>query len=258
VRVARSQRKALASQLTRAGFVDGREEAREIIAAADGDPDIWHALAARRLDGEPLAWLRGFVIFAGRRVRVDRGVYVPRPQTEQLAQCAVALLPERGLAADLCTGSGALAVVLGHARPGARILATDIDPAACRCARSNGVDVYRGHLAEPLPKRLAGQFDLVVAVAPYVPTEEMIFLPRDVRQHEPREALDGGSGGLVLLEQVVESAARLLHAGGSLLLELGGRQDELLLPALRGAGFEPVAPLVDDEGDLRGLHARLA
>ncbi|HET9117117.1 MAG TPA: HemK family protein methyltransferase [Pseudonocardiaceae bacterium] len=254
----RAQQKALALQLARAGFPAARGEAREMIQAAWGDPAVWRCWASRRLDGEPLEWLIGFTVFMGHRVRVERGVYVPRPQTEFIAQQAVDALPADGVAADLCTGSGAVAVALRNARADARVVATDIDPNACRCAAKNGVEVYRGHLADPIPTELIGCFDVVVAVVPYVPTDEIIFLPRDVRKYEPAAALDGGANGIELLEQAVSASARLLRTGGSLLLELGGSQDEQLAPALQAAGFDLVARLLDGEGDLRGVHARIA
>ena len=85
------------------------------------------------------------------------GVYVPRPQTEALAREAIARLPRRGLAVDLCTGSGAIAVAVGRARPEARVLATEIEPAAVACARGNGVDVYLGDLTAPLPEEVRGR-----------------------------------------------------------------------------------------------------
>lgn len=254
--VARSRLKDLTQRLARAGFVAPGEEARELIEAA-GDPSVLDCWATRRLDGEPLAWLTGSVAFLGSRVRVDRGVYVPRPQTELLARRAIELLPEDGLAADLCTGSGAIAVALRAAYPAARILATDIDPDACRCAASNGVEVYQGHLARPLPRALSGRFDVVVAVVPYVPTDEMIYLPRDVLRHEPVRALDGGHNGTRFLRQAVRSGRRLLRTGGSLLLELGGDQDQHLVPTLQKADFTMTRDLRDDEGDLRGIEATL-
>jgi release factor glutamine methyltransferase len=238
--------------------MDAREEAREMIEAARGDGDVLRRWVTRRLEGEPLAWLTGSVTFLGHRVLVDRGVYVPRPQTGLLARRAIEFLPERGLAADLCTGSGAVALALRRARPGARVVGTDIDANAVVCAAKNGVEVYQGHLADPLPEVFFGQVDVVTAVVPYVPTAEMIFLPRDVRRYEPRRALDGGRNGTVLLAQAVVSGAQLLHVGGSLLLEVGGNQEEQLRPALRQAGFDVAVPLYDDEGDLRGIQATLA
>jgi release factor glutamine methyltransferase len=253
---ARSLRRALARRLADAGFVASLQEADELIEAAAGDDDRLQRLVARRLDGEPLAWLTGSVTFAGHRVRVNPGVYVPRPQTEPLVERAIGLLPDDGLAADLCTGSGAIAVALGRARPKARVVATDIDPAACRCAAENGVEVFAGHLAEPLPSELRGHFHVVIAVAPYVPTDEMVFLPRDVREHEPLLALDGGPDGTGVLVPAVWAGAGLLCPGGTLLLELGGDEDRALVSVLEAAGFEAPRRHEDADGDLRGVEAR--
>jgi release factor glutamine methyltransferase len=98
----------------------------------------------------------------------------------------------------------------------------------------------------------------VIAVVPYVPSEEFAYLPRDVRDHEPRLALDGGPGGTRVLEQAISAGAVLLHPDGTLLLEVGGRQDEILAGVLSAAGFDGLRRYQDDEGDLRGLEARLA
>jgi release factor glutamine methyltransferase len=244
----------VAGDLERAGFLDPREEAAELIEAAGGDADRLRDWVARRLDGEPLPWLTGYTVFNGHRIVVDRGVYVPRPQTEPLAQRAIDRLPEDGLAADLATGCGAIAVSLQQARPRARVVASDIDQSACRCAAQNGVEVYHGHLAQPLPPELHGRFDVVTAVVPYVPTEELVFLPRDVQRHEPGLALDGGPGGTSLLEEAAKSASTLLRRGGSLLLELGGTQDRALGPVFESAGFRLVYRIEDDDGDLRGVE----
>jgi release factor glutamine methyltransferase len=247
----------LACRLAEAGCVAPFGEADELMDAAAGDRELLERLAARRLTGEPLAWVTGWASFAGHRVRAHPGVYVPRWQTEALASRAVELLPEEGLAADLCTGSGAIALSLGRARPGARVVATDVDPRACRCAADNGVEVYAGHLADPLPAELRGHFDVVIAVVPYVPSEEFAFLPRDVREFEPLLALDGGEHGARVLVQAVPAIAGLLRPGGSMLLELGADQDRLLAGVLEAAGFGPARRHVDEDGDLRGLEAEL-
>jgi release factor glutamine methyltransferase len=251
---AATQRDAIAALLAAAGCIAASEEADELMAAAD-DADDLRRRVARRAAGEPLAWITGSVTFAGRRIRVDPGVYVPRWQSETLAERAIERLPANGLAADLCTGSGAIAVALAHARPGARIVATDIDANACACARANGVVVFRGDLAAPLPAPLKGRYDVVVAVVPYVPTEELVFLPRDVREHEPRHAIDGGRAGTDVLARAVWLASELLRDGGSLLLELGGVQDRLLAPTLAAAGYGPPRRVEDPDGDLRGIEA---
>ena len=246
----------LESRLAGAGFPAAREEARALVEAAGGDPAVWHDWARRRLQGEPLEWILGWTVFCGLRIAVDPGVYVPRPQTELLVRRAIDALPSDGTAVDLCSGSGAIAAVLGHARPGARVVATEIDPDACRCAAGNGVEVYCGDLADAVPAELVGTVDVVVAVVPYVPTDEIEFLPQDVRRYEPHLALDGGVDGLELLVRAVLAGAELLRPGGSLLLELGGTQDEGLGADLRGAGYRLVERIVDEEGDLRGVHVR--
>src|SRR5919109_3146373 len=156
-------------------------------------------LVRRRLGGEPLAWITGSVRFCGARIRVRPGVFVPRPHTETLAIRASALLPDDGNCVDLCTGSGAVAVVVMAAHPGGNVVGTDIDPVAVACARENGVDARLGDLDEPLPHSLHGRVDVMTAVVPYVPTEALHLLPRDVLAHEPRRALDGGDGGTAML-----------------------------------------------------------
>ncbi len=242
--------------MAEAGCVAPLEEAHELIQAAAGDASLLQRLVARRLVGEPLAWVTGSISFAGVDVAVRPGVYVPRWQSEALARRAVELLPDDGLAADLCTGSGAIAAAVGRARPRARVVASDVDPVACRCAAENGVEVFAGHLADPLPAELRGRFDVVVAVVPYVPTDQLPYLPRDVRHYEPLLALDGGPGGTRLLEEAVRAGAALLHGRGTLLLELGGEQDEALGPVLRQAGYGWWRRLEDDDGDLRGIEAQ--
>jgi release factor glutamine methyltransferase len=252
-----SERDEIISQLEDAGCIAPEEEADELIEAARDDEERLEALVLRRVTGEPLAWITGAVNFAGRSVKIHPGVYVPRWQTEALVRRAIDLIPDDGLAADLCTGSGAIAMALGHARPSARVVASEIDPVAWRCAQDNGVEVYAGHLDEPLPFELRGRFDVVIAVVPYVPSEEFAYLPRDVRDYEPRSALDGGPHGTRVLVQAVWAGARLLHMGGALLLELGGEQDDALESVLGTAGFDTMQRFSDEEGDLRGIEATL-
>ena len=213
---------------------------------------------ARRLSGEPLAWITGSVTFCGVTVGIDPGVYVPRTQSEILARRAARRLPARGAAIDVCTGSGALALALSAARPAARVVATDRDPKAIECAVANGVEAYRGDLFSPVPPALRGAVDVVVGVVPYVPTAALPLLQRDTLRFESDRSYDGGPDGLRLLRRVVAESPPFLRPGGALLLELGGEQAELLGDDVARAGFGDVQLLTDAEGDVRGIEATRA
>jgi len=242
----------ITERLVRAGCVAASEEAAELTAAAPTSAML-EAWLRRREDGEPLAWIVGRARFCGHVLVIEPGVFVPRFQTEDLARRAAAFLPPGGSALDLCTGAGAVAVHLRCSVPSAAVLAVEQDLDAARCARRNGVAVVVDDLAGSI--RAAAVFDVVTAVAPYVPTGSLHLLPSDVLRHEPRAALDGGADGLDVVRRVVGRAALLLRPGGHLLLELGGDQDGTVAPILRDAGFTDVVAHKDDDGDLRSVTA---
>jgi release factor glutamine methyltransferase len=248
----------LADRLAAAGFISAREEAEELRTAAGGDEPLLAALAERRLAGEPLAWIVGGATFCGLRVRVEPGVYVPRPHTEVLALRAVGRLPADGIAVDVCTGSGAIAAVLADRRPGATIVATDVDERAVACARANGVDGCAGDLIAPLPMALRGRVDVVTAVVPYVPTHELPSLQRDTFAFESPLAYDGGPDGTAILRRALTEGREFLRPGGAALLELGGDQADLVADDLGRLGFVDVSLIADGDGDLRGIEATLA
>ena len=242
--------------LAAAGCVAPEAEADELRRAEHHGVGSLRGLLARRVEGEPLPWVTGRVTFCGIEIAVDRGVFVPRPQTEALARRAVELLPARGIAVDLCTGSGAIAVVLGTARPAARVVATDLDPLAVACARRNGVQALRGDLDDPLPDSLVGEVDVVTAVVPYVPTEELHVLPRDVQRFEPRLALDGGPSGTALLVRAARAAARWLRPAGAVVLEIGGDQAAAVSAVFGDLGLADVHVHRDGDGRDRAIEAR--
>jgi len=246
---------AVAAVLTRAGFIAADEEANELLACAAGDVELLDSLVARRLTGEPLAWITGRVSFCGLEIRVDPGVYVPRWQTEPLARRAAKRLPGNGTAIDLCTGSGAIARTLTSNHPGARVVASDLDERAAACATANGVEVYVGDLFAPLPRALEGRVDVVVGVVPYVPTPALPLLQRDTFAFESALAYDGGPDGTEILRRVLTDAPRFLRRGGAVLLELGGEQAGALRDDLTRLGYVDVSVLVDDDGDVRGIEA---
>jgi release factor glutamine methyltransferase len=250
-----NERMSVFNALAEGGCVAPRAEADALIRASSEGVGPIEELIARRLRGEPLAWITGWVSFCGVGVRVDPGVFVPRPHSQALARRAVSLLPEDGSAVDLCTGSGAVASVLGSAHPRATIVATDVDPVAIACARRNGVHALLGNLDEPLSPALRGRVDVVTAVVPYVPTDELHLLPRDVLAHEPRRALDGGQCGTTVLARAADVAARWLRPGGSVLLELGGDQAGEMATTLADLGLSEIRVHRDDDGQDRAIEA---
>ena len=248
----------LAAVLSRAGFIAADEEANELLACAAGNAELLESLVARRLTGEPLAWITGRVSFCGLEIRVDPGVYVPRWQSEPLARRAVERLPGNGTAIDLCTGSGAIARTLMSNHPGARVVASDLDERAVACATANGVEAYVGDLFAPLPRALEGRADVVVGVVPYVPTPDLPLLQRDTFAFESTLAYDGGPDGTEILRRVLTDARQFLRRRGALLLELGGEQAGALRDDLARLGYIDVSVLVDEDGDVRGIEATQA
>lgn len=252
------ERTRVLEALSAGGSVSPREETEALFAASVEGAGPIEALVARRLDGEPLAWITGWVSFCDLRIRVDPGVFVPRPHTQALARRAGALVPAAGVAVDLCTGTGAVAAVLSAAHPRATVIGTDVDPAAVACARRNGVRALRGDLDGPLPSSIRGRVDVMTAVVPYVPTDEMPFLPRDVLANEPRHALDGGRRGTTQLVRAAEAAGRWLRPGGRVLLELGGDQSDEMARSLDRLGFSDISVHRDEDGQDRTIDARAA
>ena len=252
----KTQQQALADlyspQLRAAGCVFAEEEAAKIAGAA-ASPREAEELLRRRLAGQPLEYVLGWAGFCGLRIAVCPGVFIPRRRTEFLAGAAVAAagaLPSP-VVLDLCCGSGAISAVLAAAVPDAELHAADRSRAAVECARGNlagQAAVWEGDLFSALPGRLRGHLDVVVANAPYVPTEEIGLLPREARLHEPRLSLDGGAGGLALLGDIAAAAPAWLAANGQLLLECSEEQAPRLGLELAAAGFTAAIRRDEDAG----------
>jgi release factor glutamine methyltransferase len=223
---------ALVARLRGAGCVFAEQEA-DLIASAARTPDEQDRMVRRRCAGLPLEHVLGWALFCGLRVRVDEGVFVPRPRTEFLARQARALLTPGAVAVDLCCGSGALGAVLAHTRADITLHAADIDAASVACARRNlpGHRVHQGDLYDALPPGLRGRVQVLVANVPYVPTDRIALLPAEARLYEDRRSLDGGPDGLDLLRRVAAGAGRWLAPGGRVLVEVGQEQ----VPAAREA-----------------------
>lgn len=202
-------------------------------------------LIKRRQAGESVAYLIGKKEFWGLDLAVDARVLVPRPDTETLVEEARDRLSQviNPTVADVGTGSGAIALALATLRPDARVLATDISPAALDVARENAarlglpVAFAEGDLDAPLGAH--APFSLIAANLPYVPSGELGGLPADVRS-EPALALDGGPDGLALVRRLIASAPSLLAPGGVLALEIGAGQAADTAAALARAGLQDV------------------
>ncbi|WP_106267853.1 MULTISPECIES: putative protein N(5)-glutamine methyltransferase [Isoptericola] len=273
---------ALVARLRAAGCVFAEDEARLLLehvgrttgaapaaaAAPEAAPEVAAAdelavLVARRVAGEPLEHLLGWVELAGHRWSVGPGVFVPRRRTELMVRTALQGTPRAAdVVVDLCCGCGAVggAVALGlqggpgpRTRPGrpVELHASDVDAAAVAHARRNlaplGGTVHQGDLFDPLPAHLRGGVDVLLCHAPYVPTAAIPGMPPEARDHEPVAALDGGTDGLDVLRRVVAAAPGWLRPGGRLLFEVGSDQVDGALALVAAAAL--VGHVVRDEDD---------
>lgn len=197
------------------------DEARLLGEAARDDAHLG-ALVQRRVGGEPLEQVLGWAQFCGLRIAVEPGVFVPRRRTEFLVAQAIALRPR--VLVDLCCGTGAIAAAVAAAL-GIEVHAVDVDPAAVRCARRNlAGSVYEGDLFDALPPTLAGRVDVLVANAPYVPSDSIALMPREARLYEPPVALDGGPEGVDVQRRIIAGAVHWLAPHGHLLVETSPNQ----------------------------------
>src|SRR5918998_4840783 len=226
------------------------------------------ALAGQRADRVPLQHLTGRAPFRHLELAVGPGVFVPRPETEQLVEWALARLA--GLAepvvVDLGSGSGAIALSIAHEHPGARVVAVERDPGAIEWTRHNAaaraaagdfpVEVLAGDMTDPgLLRELDGAVDVVVSNPPYVPDDAR--LPREVVDHDPPLALWGGPDGLDVVRGLLDTAVRLLRPGGALGIEHADQQGSALPALVRGTGeFTDVADHPDLAGRPRFTTAR--
>lgn len=219
-------------------------------------------LLARRAAGEPLQYLTGVAGFRRIELAVGPGVFIPRPETEVVAERAMQRLPRGGTVVDVGTGSGAIALSIAQERPHARVWATELSPDALAWAEKNrdslGLDVrlVHGDLFEGLPSELSGRVDVVVANPPYVPETDRAFLPADVVGHEPPAALFGSADGLSVIRRIVDGARPWLRANGWIVLEVGHRQGDEVARLLTAAGYRDAAVHRDLNGRERIVEAR--
>jgi release factor glutamine methyltransferase len=240
----------LVRRLRAAGCVFAEDEARLLLEAAD--ERSLEELVVRRVAGEPLEHVVGWVDFAGVRVSLDRGVFIPRQRTAFLVELATAAVTRDGVVVDLCCGSGALGLAIAHRHPTIELHAADLDPVAVACARRNlepiGGTVHLGDLDTPLPDRLRERVDVFVANVPYVPSEAIALMPPESRDHEPRATVDGGTDGLDVVRRLAARAPRWLAPGGTVLVETGADQAEHAAAAFDAAGLHATVHSDDRRG----------
>jgi release factor glutamine methyltransferase len=235
-------RVAIIDTLRAAGCVFAEDEADLLLSVKQPTAEL-AAMVKRRAGGEPLEYVLGFAAFCGLRIMVDAGVFVPRRRSEFLALQAAALATPGAIVVDLCCGAGAIGAVVASRVPDCQLYAADIEPAAVRCARRNlepgGGHVFEGDLYQALPSGLRGRVQVLVANAPYVPSDAIDFMPPEARDYEPLITLDGGADGLDIQRRVIASASEWLAPGGRLLIETSERQSAATSAAFTEAGLSP-------------------
>lgn len=217
-------------------------------ALTDAELEQARALVKRRGQREPLQHILGTACFCGLEMAVNRDVLVPRPETEILAERAWQFLstlhPQSAAVLDFGTGSGCLAIAIAVHAPTAEVHALDVSPAAIRVAGDNAVRhgiaqrilFHEGDGFAALPPEL--RFDLIVANPPYISSAEIDTLEPEVRDHDPRLALDGGPDGLACYRRIAAEATARLKPGGRLMLEFGDGQGTALRDLFTATGWQ--------------------
>jgi len=239
----------------------GWDTARFFTSAIDPEPagfaDRYDQLIARRQRREPIAYITGRKEFWGLPFAVSPDVLIPRPETELIVETALELFPDVNSSidiADVCTGSGCIAVALATERPKARIVATDLSPEALKVAEENaGTNLVGTRIRFRQADLLDGvesTFDLIVANPPYVRAPERAILQPEVRDHEPHMALFGGSDGLGIIRRLLPSAAARLRPSGVLVFEFGFGHDPDVEALVEST---PGIELTEFKRDLQGI-----
>ncbi len=220
---------------------------------------LYEAWVSRRLEREPVQRILGYAYFRNLRLDLDEHALIPRPDTESVVDAALEVVDRGGgfsRVLDVGTGSGVIAVSIAQERPSCEVHATDQSEGALRIARRNAaragtkVQFHRADLARGLDV-LEGCVDLLVSNPPYVRSADIPKLTPEVRDWDPRAALDGGPDGLGFYRRIFAEAGPLLADGADVVLEVGDGQAEDVLELGRRAGYAPLGTRVDLTGTPR-------
>lgn len=204
------------------------------------------AIVDERLTGRPLWYIIGDTDFCGYTIKVDERVLIPRPETEELVMMAVAAAEEGQNVLDLCTGSGAIAIAtykeLEKAGRKVRMTAIDVSEGALELAQENAErnQAEINFVCSDLFTRIRERFDLIISNPPYIPSSEIETLQREVKDFEPRLALDGGADGLEIYRKIAAEAPKYLTRGGALLMEVGAGQAEEVVKLFKGNSYSMI------------------
>ena len=276
-------RRAIAARFQSAGIDSAELDARELVGHALGldltsmisaanraltpdESDRLEVLLKRRLAGEPVARILGRKEFWGLRLSLSPATLVPRPDTETVVELALDMLRANPAGqgtriADLGTGTGAILLALLSELHGAVGIGTDISQEALETARGNAARLKLADRASFIrcdyAAGLTGPFDLIVSNPPYVRSGDIAGLATEVRNHDPRAALDGGPDGLAAYRALIPQAARILAPGAALVVEAGQGQAAQIEALMTAAGLVPHrAPKADLAGIPRAVGAR--
>lgn len=261
------------NKMLRESGIEGTTDARVLLCFASGKDTLGLTMSAcepipenifslytgyikRRCSNEPVSYITGTREFMGLDFAVEKGILIPRPETEHTVEYTINLLSgKQARIADLCTGSGAIAVSLAKYLPDCKIVAADISDTAIRVSSKNAsyhnvadrISIVQSDvLASPV---FEGKFDAVVSNPPYIPDEVVQTLQPDVRDYEPHLALKGGADGLVFYRAITHLSTTMLKKGGSLIYEVGHDQADQVADIMKEY-FEDIA----FEKDLAGIN----
>lgn len=252
---------------------DNPEEARELLRLTlHEDPDTldesfqptrrqrekYLSLVTRRAAGEPMPFIRGYIEFYGLELHVKPGAFVPRPSSELTVERVLTRLTRRRspVVVDVCAGVAPIGLAVAHEKPSSTVWALDISKEGLQQGRNNArrhgianIHFGSGDMYEPLPKKLAGQVDVIVAHVPYVPIDEVDDLPDEVKTYEPLHTLTDHFDGTYLMQRAIDEGEELLKPDGWILLEMSDDMIPKARKILKRRRFRDIH-VADDEDDL--------